>query len=105
MCLPMKDWASVTGSIVLNPFTVPENFRAERCTDAPANSIFSVYFECYAFWSKAFHVPVRGKKRERGRKKKKEEEKKGLRISNFALLLVVFRLQHGSDGVNTLAHI
>ena len=40
MRLPMKGWASETGSIVLNPFTVPVNFRAERCTDAPANSIF-----------------------------------------------------------------
>ena len=78
MRLSMKGWASVTGSIVLNPFTVPENFRAERCTDAPANSIFSVYFQCYAFWLKAFHVPVRGPgggggggERERKKKEKK----------------------------------
>ena len=31
--------------------------------------------------------------------KKKEEKKKRLRVSNFALLWVVFKLHHGSEGV------
>ena len=40
---------------------------------------YNISFQCFAFWWKSFHVPVR----------KKERKKKGLRVSNFALLLIV----------------
>ena len=35
-----------------------------------------------------------------GAKKKKKKKKKGWRVSDFVFLLVVFRWQHGSEGVN-----
>ena len=47
---------------------------------------YNIYFECYAFWWKSFHVPV-------------WKKKKGLRVSNFALLWVIFKWNHGSEGV------
>ena len=31
---------------------------------------------------------------------KKKEKKKGLKVSNFALLMVIFKLHHSSEGVN-----
>ena len=47
------------------------------------------YFQCYVFQSKSFHVTVR------------KRRQKQFRVSNFALLLVVFKWHHGSEGVNT----
>ena len=48
----------------------------------------NICFQCYAFWWKSFHMPVRKRRR------------KGLWVSNFALLWVVFKWHHGNDGVN-----
>ena len=58
--------------------------------DVPANSIFSspihIYFQCCAVWWKSFHLPARKRKQ------------KGLTVSDFALLLVIFNSHHGSKG-------
>ena len=48
---------------------------------------YKIYFQCYAFSWKSFHMPA-GKRRQ-----------KGLRVSNFVLLWVVFKWYHGSEGV------
>ena len=47
----------------------------------------NIYFRCYAFWWKSFHLPVW------------KIRQKGLRVSNFTLLWVVFKWHHGSEGV------
>ena len=47
----------------------------------------TIYFQCYAFWWKSFHMPAR------------KRRQKGLRVSDFALLLVGFKWYHGSEGV------
>ena len=47
----------------------------------------NICFECYAFWWKSFHTPVQ------------KRRQKGLRVSDFALLWVVFKWNHGSEGV------
>ena len=54
-----------------------------------------IYFQCYAFWWKSFHMPVQ-------KRKKKKRRKKGLRVSNFALLLVVYKWHAGSERVKGL---
>ena len=48
-----------------------------------------IYFQCSALWSKSFHMPVRKRK------------PKGLKVSNLALLWVVFKWHHGSERVNS----
>ena len=67
------------------------NFRAERCRAAPANRIFSgpitAVFNAMCFDENPF--TCRCEKR----------RQKGLRVSNVALLLVVFKWHHGSEGV------
>ena len=66
-----------------NPFTV-QACKISGLKDARTRSkeyVFrscNIYFQCYAFWWKFFHMPVR------------KRRQKGVRISNFALLLVVF---------------
>ena len=52
---------------------------------------YNIYFQCYAFWRKSFHMPVW------------ERKQKGSEVSNCALLWVVFKWPHGSDGVNVLS--
>ena len=49
---------------------------------------YNIYFQCYVFRWKSFHMPV-WKRRE-----------KPLGVSNFVLLIVVFKWRHGSEGVN-----
>ena len=48
---------------IVNPFTAPACEMAKRCTDAPANSIFSATIRhlpsLYTFWWKSFHMPMR----------------------------------------------
>ena len=51
--------------------------------------LWHIHFQCYAFWSKSFHMPVQ------------KRRQKGLMISNFTLLLAVFKWHHGTEGVNT----
>ena len=46
-----------------------------------------IYFQFNAFWWKSFYMPVQ------------KRRPKGLRVSNFALLWVVFKWPHGSEGV------
>ena len=48
---------------------------------------YNIYCQRYAFWWKCFHMPVR------------KRRQKGLKVSNFVLLLVVFKWHHGSEGV------
>ena len=48
---------------------------------------YNICFQLYAFWWRAFHMPV-WKRRQ-----------KGSRVWNFAFLLVVFKWHHGSEGV------
>ena len=48
----------------------------------------NIYFQCCAFRWKSFHVPVQKRRRQ-----------KQLRVSNVALLLVIFKWHHGSEGV------
>ena len=50
----------------------------------------NICFQCYAFWWKSFHMPVRKRRR------------KDWRVSNFALIWVVFKWHHGSEGVNSV---
>ena len=78
-----------------NPFTdtACKNYGLkDACTHAPANSIFSspiTHLLSMLYISiKIFLDP--------GVKKKQ----KGIRVSNLALLLIVFKLHHGSEGVN-----
>ena len=51
---------------------------------------FNIYFQCYAFWWRSFHKPERNRKQ------------KGLLVSNFALLWVVFKWHHASERVNCI---
>ena len=50
--------------------------------------LYHIYFECYAFWWKSFHMPVRSRKQ------------KGLMVSNCTLLMFVFKWHPRSEGVN-----
>ena len=45
----------------------------------------NISFQCCAFWWKPFHLPVQNRK------------PKGWRVSNFAILWVVFKWLHGSE--------
>ena len=77
---------------LFNPFTASacKFFRAENCTNTPANG---KYFDSVTnlircmFWWKSFHILRRRRQR------------KSLRISNFALLLVVFKWHYGGEKV------
>ena len=83
--------------MLFNPFTAPASKTSglnDRCTDAPVNSIFSgpLAHQCCALKKqKNFHMQVRKRKH------------KGLRVSGFALLVVVFKWHHGSEGVKPTA--
>ena len=78
----------------INPFTAP------ACTISGLNDAatrlqtrsYNIYCECYAFWWKSFHKPMRKRKQKR------------IRVSHFALLIVVFKLNHDREGVNNAAH-
>ena len=48
---------------------------------------YNIHFQSYAFWWRSFHMPVW------------KRTHKGLRVSNVALLWVVFKWRHGSKGV------
>ena len=52
----------------------------------------NIYFQFCEFWWRSFHMHVR------------KRRQKGLRVANFALLWVVFKWPHGSEGVNDLGH-
>ena len=54
---------------------------------------YSIYFQCYTFWCKSFHTPFRKRKQ------------KGLRVSNFAFSLAIFKRHHGSEGVNNNSNL
>ena len=74
------------------------NFRAERCTYAPADSICSgpivSTFNVIRFDVSLFsQMPVRKRKQ------------KGLRVSNFAFSLAIFKRHHGSEGVNNNSNL
>ena len=47
----------------------------------------NICFQCYGFWWKSFYIPVR------------KRSQKGLMVSDFAHLCVVFKWRHGSEGV------
>ena len=70
----------------------PVKYPGWKMHGRASNSIFSdpitSIFQCYEFWWKYFHVPVR------------KRRQKGLRVSNFAHLCVVFKWHRGSEGVN-----
>ena len=51
----------------------------------------NIYFQCHAFWSKSFHMPVR--------KKKKTKRLKGYKFGTF--IGHFQKWQHGSKGVKT----
>ena len=51
---------------------------------------YNIYFQCLVFSWLSFHMLVQKKKK-----------KKDLGVWNFALLLVVFKWHHGSEGVNS----
>ena len=78
---------------VLNPFTASacKISGAEWCTDEPANSIFSCsltsVFNAMCFDGDPFTC------------QRKKEKQKGLKVSNFALLWVIFNWPHGSEGL------
>ena len=73
----------------VNPFTARActNFRAERCMDAPTNSVFSSPIT-HLLSVLCVVMPVR------------KIRQKGLRVSDFALSLVVFKRHYGSEEVN-----
>ena len=80
-----------------NPCHSLSNFRAESCTDAPPSSILpgtcnTATHNDTCFDENPFTCHCG--------KEKKKEKKKGWRISNFALLLVVFKWHHESDRIN-----
>ena len=77
----------------INLFTAPA-CKISGLKDARIH-LQTVYFPVHfpstfnaVFWRKSFHVPV-WKRRQ-----------KGLRVSNFALSMAVFKWHHGSEGVN-----
>ena len=57
----------------------------KQCIFSPVTHLLSML--C-AFWWRAFYMPVW------------KSRQKGLSVSNIALLLVVFKWHHGSEGVN-----
>ena len=93
----VKRWASIdrvlSSSSRFNPITVPP------CTVSGLKDVrthlqtvcflvlWHIYFQCHVFWSNSFHMPVQKRKQ------------KGLRVSDFALSLVVFKWRHGSERV------
>ena len=71
-----------------NPFTTPAcKMHGCACKQCIFCS-YIIYFQCHAFWWKSFRMPVR---------KRRQKE---LKVSDFALWLVVFKWHHGSEGVN-----
>ena len=81
----------------LNPFTALE-WKVSGLKNARTHLktvyflvLKHIYFQCYSFWWKSFDMPVQNKQK---------QTKKCLRVSNLALLLVVFKWHHGSEGVN-----
>ena len=90
---PIVCWLQVFSWWTLTPsLTQPVKFpgwmmNGHTCKQYIFRS-YNICFQCCAFWWKSFHVPVR------------KRRPKGLRVSNFTLLWVVFKWQHGSEGVN-----
>ena len=54
---------------------------------------YNTYFQCCVSIKKSFHMPVR---------KRRQKE---LRVYIFALLLLVFKWHHGSEGVNVCRNV
>ena len=78
---------------LFNPFTAPacKIFRLKvhrHPCKLYFQPLYRIYFQCYAFSWKSFHVPVH------------KRQQKGIRVSNFTLLLVISKWHHGSEGVN-----
>ena len=48
---------------------------------------YNIYFQWYVFWWKSFYMT------------EQKIRQKQLRVSDFALLLVIFKWHHGSEGV------
>ena len=77
----------------INPFIAPvcKIFGLKKCTRTLASGMFSHpvanRFQCCAFWCKSFHMLIR------------KRNQKCIRISNFTLLLVVFKCHPGSKRV------
>ena len=77
----------------VNPFTAPacKISWAEGCTDTPSNSIFSGPITSTFIAVRNYGSPFTCQC--------EKENRKALRVSNLALLLVVFKWHHGSEGV------
>ena len=85
------NWQLWFGSSLTPSLTPPVKFLGWQMHGrAGKQFIFRSYFECCAFLWKSFHMPVWKRKR------------KGLRVSNFALLLVVFKRHPGSEAVKAI---
>ena len=84
--IPCHHW------IIINPFTVPAcNISGLKDAVTRLQTVYfpvleHICFHWYAFLWKSFHVPLR------------KRRQKGLKVSDFALLLVVFKW-HSSEGV------
>ena len=85
------------------------SFRAEKCTDAPANSIFSgpitpllsvlcILIEKILSCERIFFLIKRTSARKRKTKQNKQK-RKDFSFSSFALWTVVFKGHHGSEGL------
>ena len=89
-------WSWKKSWFVIDPFTAPacqiSNFQTEECKHRPANSIFSGPITVHL---SGVCVLIRILSHANSKKKKKKKK----RISNFALLLVVFNWHHGSKRV------
>ena len=89
MCGQQSDTNST--AFLTTSLTQPLKFSGWICTDAPANSIFTgpltSILNAMHFDKNCFTYQLEKRKQ------------KGLRVSNFALLLVAFKWHHGSEGV------
>ena len=75
----------------------PVKFPAERRRDAPVNSIFS---GSLTHLLSLLCVSMKILSHASAKRKERKKEKKGLRVSNFPLLLNVFKWHRGREGVN-----
>ena len=85
----------------MNPFTAPA-CKISRLKDARTR-LQTVYFP--VLWHLFSVLCVLMKILSHARKRReKRRRKKGWRVSNFALLLVVFKWHHGSEGINAIQY-
>ena len=78
-------WTRLTPSLP-QPVKFPGWMTQGRACKQYIFRSFNVCFQCSVFWWKSFHMPVR--------------KRTGLKDSNLAFSLAIFKRHHGNEGVN-----